>query len=76
MVDSTDSLPGTVASGIVEVVSGESDTTALAKKAAGRDMPKWEAEARARVRAAIRRFARPLSDLIARDANEGDPGCW
>jgi hypothetical protein len=72
MVDGTNSLPQTVASGIVEVVTGQSDTTALAKKPAGRDMPKWEAEARARVRAAIRRFARPLSDLIARDANEGD----
>jgi hypothetical protein len=72
MVDGTDSLPGTVASGIVEVVTSDADTAALAKKSAGRDMPKWEADARARVRAAIRRFARPLSDLIARDANEGD----
>jgi hypothetical protein len=38
-------------------------------KAAG---PKWEAEARERVRAGIRRFAKPLADLIERDANEGD----
>ncbi len=72
MADGTKSLPETVASGIVEVVTGQSDTTALAKKPAGRDTPKWEAEARGRVRTAIRRFARPLSDLIARDANEGD----
>ncbi len=35
-------------------------------------MPKWEAEARDRVRTAVRCFAKPLADLIARDANEGD----
>jgi Type I restriction enzyme R protein N terminus (HSDR_N) len=35
-------------------------------------MPKWETETRDRVRTAIRRFAKPLADLIARDANEGD----
>jgi hypothetical protein len=31
-----------------------------------------EQEARARTRAAIRRFGRPLVDLLERDANEGD----
>ena len=34
--------------------------------------PKWETEARERVKAGVRRFAKPLNDLIARDANEGD----
>jgi predicted type IV restriction endonuclease len=34
--------------------------------------PKWEVEARERVKAGIRRFAKPLNDLIERDANEGD----
>jgi hypothetical protein len=34
--------------------------------------PKWETEAVERVRAGIRRYAKPLSDLHARDANEGD----
>ncbi|MEU6713174.1 hypothetical protein ABZ897_16960 [Nonomuraea sp. NPDC046802] len=44
-----------------------------AKKAAGtRTVPKWETDARDRVRAAIRRYAKPLNDLVARDANEGD----
>jgi hypothetical protein len=43
-----------------------------AKKPAGRQMPKWESETRDRVRTAIRRFAKALADLIARDANEGD----
>jgi hypothetical protein len=37
-------------------------------------MPKWETDARDRVRAAIRRFARTLADLFARDANGGDTG--
>lgn len=37
-----------------------------------RQGPKWEHDARERVRAAIRRFSKPLSDLVARDANEGD----
>lgn len=44
--------------------------TPVKPKAAG--APKWEIEARERVKAGIRRFAKPLSDLIARDANEGD----
>jgi predicted type IV restriction endonuclease len=34
--------------------------------------PKWEADAQDRLRKAIRKFARPLADLVARDANEGD----
>jgi hypothetical protein len=41
-------------------------------KRAGPGGPKWETETRERVRAGIRKFARPLNDLIARDANEGD----
>ena len=55
---------------IVEVAVEEPGPAA--KKARGRQMPKWEADARDRVRAAVRRFARPLADLVARDANEGD----
>ena len=34
--------------------------------------PKWETVARERMRAAIKKFSRPLADLVARDANEGD----
>jgi Type I restriction enzyme R protein N terminus (HSDR_N) len=37
-----------------------------------RSGPKWEIEARDRIRSAIKRFSRPLADLVARDANEGD----
>lgn len=35
-------------------------------------VPKWEMAARERMRAAIKRFSKPLADLVARDANEGD----
>lgn len=35
-------------------------------------LPKWESAARDRVKTAVRRFSKPLADLIARDANEGD----
>lgn len=35
-------------------------------------LPKWETVARERVRNAIKKFSRPLADLTARDANEGD----
>jgi predicted type IV restriction endonuclease len=34
--------------------------------------PKWETAARERMKVAIRKFSKPLSDLVARDANEGD----
>ena len=34
--------------------------------------PRWETETRERIRAGIRKFSRPLNDLIERDANEGD----
>jgi predicted type IV restriction endonuclease len=34
--------------------------------------PKWETTARERMKAAIKKFGKPLSDLVARDANEGD----
>ncbi len=35
-------------------------------------VPKWEKNARDEVRASIRKFAKPLHDLVSRDANEGD----
>jgi hypothetical protein len=54
----------------------ESDASATmadaVKKPKPRGAPKWETEARDRLKAAIRRFSRPLADLVARDANEGD----
>jgi predicted type IV restriction endonuclease len=56
----------------------ESPTAAAEPGAAGpqarapRGAPKWETDARERVKAAIRKYSRPLADLVARDANEGD----
>lgn len=44
----------------------------VARRESKRSGPKWETSARERVRAAIRRFHRPLKDLVERDANEGD----
>jgi len=34
--------------------------------------PKWETLARERMKVAIKKFSKPLADLVARDANEGD----
>jgi predicted type IV restriction endonuclease len=34
--------------------------------------PKWQTAARERMKAAIKRFGKPLADLVTRDANEGD----
>jgi hypothetical protein len=38
----------------------------------GRGTPKWERETHERLRAQLRQVTRPLTDLVARDANEGD----
>lgn len=54
------------------LVADESPAPARPRKPAAQQILKWEADARDRVRAAVRHFARPLADLIARDANEGD----
>jgi predicted type IV restriction endonuclease len=56
----------------VEADTGSGGMPTGPKKAAARSMPKWESDTRDRLRTTIRRFARPLADLIARDANEGD----
>ena len=49
-------------------------TAASAGKAAApaSKLPKWELAAMEQVRGAIARYAKPLQDLRARDANEGD----
>ena len=46
--------------------------TAAAKRPVSRSAPKWELDARDRVKSAIRKFSKPLAELAARDANEGD----
>jgi len=39
---------------------------------AARSRPKWETAAQERVRNAVKKFSKPLADMLARDANEGD----
>jgi predicted type IV restriction endonuclease len=41
-------------------------------KPAVKAMPRWEADARERIKSGIRTISRPLAGLIERDANEGD----
>ena len=45
---------------------------AVKQKPAAKSAPRWETEARERVRSAVRRYNKPLLDLVSRDANEGD----
>jgi hypothetical protein len=56
------------------VVAGNASATVAeaAKKPKARSAPKWETDARDRLKTAIRRYSKPLADLVARDANEGD----
>jgi predicted type IV restriction endonuclease len=56
----------------VKVGTEAGPAVSVSKRPPPRTMPKWEAEARDRVRASIRRFSKPLAELVARDANEGD----
>jgi predicted type IV restriction endonuclease len=45
---------------------------ATSRKSASKKMPQWEAKARDRLKTAVRKFHKPLSDMIAKDANETD----
>src|SRR5689334_3335655 len=56
--------------GVLQAVMAEEK--AAEKPKVKRSAPKWETDARDRLKAAIRRYAKPLLDLVARDANEGD----
>jgi predicted type IV restriction endonuclease len=42
------------------------------KPKAPRGAPKWETITRERVRSQVKRLVKPIGDLVARDANEGD----
>jgi Type I restriction enzyme R protein N terminus (HSDR_N) len=65
--------PAAPADTAVAIAGGGQDPVVVApRKATGQLPPRWEADTRDRVRSAVRRFARPLADLIDRDANEGD----
>lgn len=56
------------------VVSGDEAplTAPSAAKPSGPRVPKWETTAHERVKTSLRRYAKPLADLLGRDANEGD----
>lgn len=44
----------------------------MAESEAKSRMPLWEENARASIKAGLRKYAKPLAELVARDANEGD----
>lgn len=55
------------------IVSSEVPTlTRPAKQPVPRGAPKWETDIREQVKAAVKKFSKPLADLVSRDANEGD----
>ncbi|MGH7866195.1 MAG: hypothetical protein ACREP9_00860 [Candidatus Dormibacteraceae bacterium] len=65
-----DHPPLVVAGAVSEPIVQAPDTRQPRK--AKRSAPKWETIARERVRTAVKRFHKPLIDLVERDANEGD----
>lgn len=56
----------------VIVTNEEKPTLESPTKKASTSGPKWELAARERMKTAIKKFSKPLTDLVARDANEGD----
>ena len=60
------------ASAVHIVTNQEAPSLATPKTPPRPTMPKWEATARERMKTAIKKFSKPLADLVARDANEGD----
>lgn len=68
----TEATPAPIAPPVVVVEDEQPAIGPERRERAAPRRPKWEIDARERVRAGIRRFAKPLADLIERDANEGD----
>lgn len=54
------------------VVVNEAPVLTETKKSPASNVPKWETEARDRLKTWVKKSAKPLADLVARDANEGD----
>lgn len=54
------------------VTNDQEPTLAGSPQKPASTLPKWEAAARERMKSAIKKFSKPLADLVARDANEGD----
>lgn len=55
-----------------ESVTETTKSAGIAPAHKARSEPKWMTDAKDRVRTHIRRMARPMQDMLARDANEGD----
>ena len=74
MTQGVGTLSGTVITADIVEVTAAGPVPAIppVAKTPARRAPKWEADARDRVRAAVRRLAGSLPGLIARDANEAD----
>ena len=55
------------------IVVGQEETPVLGQATKKRPPtgPRWETDALERVKTGVRRFAKPLTDLVSRDANEG-----
>lgn len=64
----------TTAKNAAESTGGNTTITpeSSVRKSVPRAIPKWESDGRERLKAAIRKFSKPLADLVNRDANEGD----
>lgn len=58
--------------GPVVVANDQQPTLHAPTKKTSVAAPKWETAARERMKVAIKKFSKPLADLVARDANEGD----
>src|SRR5262245_53367743 len=54
------------------VTNDHEPTLASSPQKTASSLPKWETVARERMKGAIKQFSKPLADLFARDANEGD----
>jgi predicted type IV restriction endonuclease len=50
----------------------QDDAPAAKRTPKAPSVPKWESETRERAKTAVKRFQKPLADLVTRDANEGD----
>ncbi len=73
MDETTAPTPEVTSIGPPVTVVNEVTTLAKApKQRTNPSTPKWEMDARERVKAAVKRFSKPLADLVERDANEGD----
>jgi predicted type IV restriction endonuclease len=56
----------------VIVTHQETPTLESPTRNSSNSAPKWETAARERMKVAIKKFSKPLTDLVSRDANEGD----